>query len=346
MTILPFLRIGTLLAALAFMTLNGAAAQDAQRMAQSDQTAEEALRDVGRILEGRNVIRQQPAPGADAVPAEEVPGAGEQPAPQSQVPLLPTEAEPVPGRLFARLTEDTGALGSNVRWRVYAARPAPDGSHATVAASDEAQPVITVPPGEYVAVAVFGHAVGTKRFEVAEEAFREGITLNAGALRISSRLIDGQLIPSKLVTLQVFGVDVDEFGQRKLVVEEVRPGSVVALNIGSYHIVSQYGDANSTVRDDVKIEAAQLTDASITHAAAPITLKLVNEPGGEALANTAWSILSPGGDIVKESFGAFPTHVLAAGDYSVIARHEGQIYNRDFTVQAGVAAEVEVVAKN
>jgi hypothetical protein len=42
----------------------------------------------------------------------------------------------------------------------------------------------------------------------------------------------------------------------------------------------------------------------VTHRAAVITLKLVSNKGGEALANTAWSVITPAGDVIKESIGA------------------------------------------
>jgi len=63
------------------------------------------------------------------------------------------------------------------------------------------------------------------------------------------------------------------------------------------------------------VEVAKLTDATITHRAAIITLKLVNERGGDARANTQWSVLTPGGDVIKESIGAFPRVILAEGEY-------------------------------
>ena len=65
----------------------------------------------------------------------------------------------------------------------------------------------------------------------------------------------------------------------------------------------------------------------------------------EALANTAWSVLTPGGDVVKESIGAFPRVILAEGDYRVIARNEGRVYQRGFKVSSGVDGEIEVLAR-
>ena len=107
---------------------------------------------------------------------------------------------------------------------------------------------------------------------------------------------------------------------------------------GTYYIVSNYGDANSVVRSDVHVQAAKLTDIVVTHRAAVMTFKLVNEKGGEALANTQWTVLTPGGDVIKESIGAFPRVVLAEGDYHLIARNEGRTYQRDFKVIAASTA--------
>ena len=56
-------------------------------------------------------------------------------------------------------------------------------------------------------------------------------------------------------------------------------------------------------------------------------------------------MLTPGGDIIKESIGAFPRVVLAEGDYRAIAKNEGKVYERNFSVVNGVDGEVEVVAK-
>jgi hypothetical protein len=99
------------------------------------------------------------------------------------------------------------------------------------------------------------------------------------------------------------------------------------------------------VRSDVRVQAAKLTDIVVTHRAAVITLKLVSESGGEALANTQWSVLTPGGDVIKESIGAFPRVVLAEGDYRAIARNEGKTFERDFKVINGVDGEIEVLAR-
>ena len=108
----------------------------------------------------------------------------------------------------------------------------------------------------------------------------------------------------------------------------VAAGDVALLPEGTYYIISNYGDANSVVRSDIRVQAGKLTDVTVTHRAAVITLKLVSDRGGEALANTAWSVITPGGDVIKESIGAFPRVVLSEGEYRAIAKNEGKVFER------------------
>ena len=53
----------------------------------------------------------------------------------------------------------------------------------------------------------------------------------------------------------------------------------------------------------------------------------------------------PGGDVIKESIGAFPHVILAEGDYRVIARNDNKSYEREFKVITGVDGEVEVLTR-
>ncbi len=123
-----------------------------------------------------------------------------------------------------------------------------------------------------------------------------------------------------------------------------RPGLVIRLNAGIYHIVSTYGDANATVESDVTVEAGKLTEAQISHSAAKATFKLVSRQGGEALSDTQWTIQTKDGRVVKESVGALPSHLLAPGEYTAIARSQGKSFTNSFTLKAGETAVVEVVA--
>ena len=99
---------------------------------------------------------------------------------------------------------------------------------------------------------------------------------------------------------------------------------------------------NAVVRADIEVYAGKLTDATIRHKGASATFKLVENEGGEALANTSWTILTQGGDTLHQSVGAFPTIILAEGSYTAVARHGNQTYARDFEIQPGLNRDVEV----
>jgi hypothetical protein len=150
-------------------------------------------------------------------------------------------------------------------------------------------------------------------------------------------------IPSTQLRFNIYKAEEGIDGEQQLVVENVKPNTIVRLNAGTYHIVSEYGSVNAVIRSDIRVEAGKLTEAVIQHRAAQLTLKLVAEPGGEAIADTAWSILTSGGDVVSESVGAFPTIVLAEGEYTAIARNKAKVHQRDFTVVAGRNSDVEVL---
>ena len=56
-------------------------------------------------------------------------------------------------------------------------------------------------------------------------------------------------------------------------------------------------------------------------------------------------MLTPGGDVIKESIGAFPRVILAEGEYRVVARNDNKTFEGDFRVVNGVDREVEVIAR-
>jgi hypothetical protein len=172
--------------------------------------------------------------------------------------------------------------------------------------------------------------------------------LPAGGLRIEGR-VGSSKIPPNQISFALYKGSQFEGGagaeQRSSLVPNVAAGDVALLPEGTYYIISNYGDANSVVRSDIRVQAGKLTDVTVSHRAAVITLKLVSDRGGEALANTAWSVITPGGDVIKESIGAFPRVVLSEGEYRAIAKNEGKVFERPFNVVNGVDAEVEVIAR-
>ncbi len=155
----------------------------------------------------------------------------------------------------------------------------------------------------------------------------------------------GEAIADNAVVYSVLSDERDQFGNRITVLPSARPGATVRLNAGLYQVQSTYGDANAVVRGEVAVEPGKVTEATLVHSAARATFRLVTRPGSEALSDTQWSIVGSQGEVVKESAGALPTHILAPGIYAVVARRLGQSFRREFTVQAGETVSVELVAQ-
>ena len=249
---------------------------------------------------------------------------------------------PAPVQLVALLTEDGQSIEQGLVWYIYQGRPGPDGKPKLVSKHSEASPALRLEPGDYLVSVGFGRAHLTRKISVpAAGGTLERFVLNAGGLRIHALLDNGQPVPERAITYEIFS---DE-RQRTPVMSGVRPGVIIRLNAGIYSIVGTYGDANATVHADVTVEAGKLTEATLTHSAAKVTLKLVSRAGGDALADTQWTLANAQGVTVKESVGALPTHILAPGTYTVSARNGGEVYRRVFTVQAGQAVQVEVIKR-
>jgi hypothetical protein len=297
-----------------------------------------------------------PGPAQSLAPPTEAPAAPKGPMLQS---LPPPAATPAPAHttapavpsgqaalaVTARFGRDLPAINGGLHWRVYPSKPEPNGGFRLVKEEKTAAPIFTLPPGNYVIHVGFGLASTTKAVQLrAGEPVRELFEIPAGGLRIEGKVGDARIPPGQ-ISFDLYRGSQFEPGDKRPIVQSVQTGDVVLVPEGIYHIVSNYGDANATVRSDIRVQTAKLTDVTVTHRAAVITLKLVNQSGGEARANTQWSVLTPGGDVVKESIGAFPRVILAEGDYKAIARNDDKTFERAFKVITGVDGEVEVLTR-
>jgi hypothetical protein len=271
-----------------------------------------------------------------------------QPSAAAMPPVLAPQGAAAPGQavlsLTARYGKDLPVITSGLVWRVFSDRPDETGNFKLIREDRGATPNIVLPPGGYVVHVAFGVVSAVRAVTLKPETDRESFLLPAGGLRIEGR-VGASKIPQNQIVFSIYKGSQFEVGERASLLPNVSAGDLVLLPEGTYYIISNYGDANSVVRSDIRVQAGKLTDVTITHRAAVITLKLVSDKGGEALANTAWSVITPGGDVIKESIGAFPRVVLSEGEYRAIAKNEGKVYERPFNVVNGVDGEVEVIAR-
>ena len=261
--------------------------------------------------------------------------------------------------LSASLGNAPQAIGSGLRWRVYRERAGDDGKHQLVSESSAASPVLNVAEGTYVVHVTYGLASAMKRLQVSGASMTDRLQINAGVLRVRSILGETALAPNR-VNLNVYVPD-RTGADARLIVSNARPGDLLRLPEGNYRVVSTYLDkestgsmpapgaapnaTNSVVSAELRVQTGHLTEATLRHSAATITLKLVNAAGAEALANTSFSVLTPGGDVIRELIGAFPSLVLAEGEYVVIARRNGKTYQKTFTVQSTMDRDEEIIAE-
>jgi hypothetical protein len=277
-------------------------------------------------------------------------------------PSLGQEADGAQGTLNLSASLGTGpALPGGLRWRVFKATPDSDGLHRLMVESAQARPSLTVPPGDYVVHVAFGLASAEKMVTVGAEALNVKLALSAGALRIHCTGAGDKPVEANNISLAIY-VPERNNATAKLVYAKAREGDVIGVPEGNYHIASTYLDSvgigslsqkgpgeaiptNSISAGDVNVATGKIVDVTLRHRVAKLTVKLVNAPGGGALANSTFTVLTPGGDIVRELAGAFPSLVLAEGEYVVVARHNAKTYQATFTVQSGMDRDVEVLAK-
>ena len=271
---------------------------------------------------------------------QSLPPSGAQVHPGTTVPAVPAGQAAL--AVSARYGRDLPQISGGLHWRVY--RTEQNGIPRIVKEDKGPAPTFVLPPGAYVISVGFGLANVTKAVQLRAETQKDVFEIPAGGLRIEGRVGDAKIPPGQ-ISFDVYKGSQFEPGDKRPIATTVMTGDIVLVPEGTYHIVSNYGDANATVRSDIRVQVGKLTDTTINHRAAIITLKLVNERGGEARANTQWSVLTPGGDVIKESIGAFPRVILAEGEYRVVARNDSRTYEGNFKVVNGVDREVEVIAR-
>ncbi|WP_052951499.1 hypothetical protein [Devosia soli] len=279
----------------------------------------------------------RPRPDRDAttaIPAGEAKGTATQ-----AIEAITTTPQSV--TLSARITQDGPAIPDGVVWRVFDTVPDASGNMKLVAKSEEGTAKLDLPPGEYVVHVAYGRAQLSEALSVTTGNNEKIIDLEAGALRLNSAVTGDIPIEPTQLHFDIFTAG--EESNRVLIAENLPPNDIITLNAGTYHIVSHFGTINAVVRADLRVEAGELTDATLYHHASEVSLKLVSVEGGEAIADVEWTIKTPDGATVFTDRGAFPTTVLAEGDYLVLAKQGEKVYNREVQVVSGGSREIEVL---
>jgi hypothetical protein len=299
--------------------------------------------DTGIRLRGAFPVPPEEAPPHQAPREDVVVPANTTVVPRSGVdaPSGATDAAQV--NLVALLTADGQQIDQGLVWRIYEDNAGAKSDTKLLMTRREPSPTVSLKPGGYIINAAFGRADLTRNITVTPGAtMSEKFVLNAGGLRVNV-LVDGAPPAPNTVNCDIFSGERDQSDNRTKVLNHAKPNIIIRLNAGIYRIVSTYGDANAQVESDVTVEAGKLTEATISHSAARVTFKLVTRAGGEALPDTQWTVQTPDGQLVKQSVGALPSHILAPGTYTIIAKSGERTFKRDFALASGEVAQVEVL---
>lgn len=340
----------SLVAVLAFA--GAAAAQSAATVAPPSAPAVQSLQAPDASTSPNRPVPPMPIPNVGG-PTLIAPDGDLTPPPvKSPLALPQSPASPLPRvragetalSLSARFGPSAPAISNGLHWRIYADRPDATGIFHLVKEDRTAHPTLALPSGGYVVHVAFGLASAVKPVKLNGEPVDAVFEIPAGGLTLKGQVGDVRIPPSQ-ISFDIFMGSQFEQGDKRPIASNVLTGNVVLVPEGTYYIVSKYGDGNSLVRSDIRVQAGKLTDVTVTHRAAIIMLRLVAKPGGEALANTEWAVVSPAGDTITESKGAFPRVILAEGEYKVIARNDNHTYQQDLKVITGVDSEVEVLAR-
>ena len=281
----------------------------------------------------------RPRPDPASLPSSTAPTNTEPGTPATEA-IAALTSTPQPVSLTARITPDGAPIPDGLVWRIFDTTPDASGELALVAKSEEGAAQVELPPGEYVVHVAYGRAQISETMSVAPGTNEKSFVLEAGALRLNSAVTGDIAIPANLLKFDIFTGDE---ANRTMIAEGLLANDIVTLNAGTYHIISHFGDINAVVRADLRVEPGQLTDATLYHHASQVSFKLVSEEGGEAIADVEWTVKTADGATVFSDLGAFPSTVLAEGDYLVLAKQGDQVFNREFQVQAGSAREIEVL---
>src|ERR1700733_11691903 len=226
------------------------------------------------------------APPSGPASMPNLPAPVTQPPPPPSIAAVPPAAlaplgATAPGQavlaLTARYGKDLPVINNGLVWRVFSDRPDESGTFKLIREDRGATPNIVLPPGNYVIHVALGLVSAVRPVTLKAETDRESFLLPAGGLRIEGR-VGTSRIPQNQISFAIYKGSQFEVGERASLVPSVAAGDVALLPEGTYYIISNYGDtnsvANSVVRSDIRVQAGKLTDVTITHRAAVITLKL------------------------------------------------------------------------
>ena len=219
------------------------------------------------------------ASSALAQPVPEQPESAGSSATQLLVPLqispvpLPPAPQPVENSLLlgAAFTNDGPLIRSGLQWRIFSGTNLAN----SIKTTDEPIPVSELEPGEYIVHVTYGLASSSRKIMVNKQTTSERLIVLAGGLSVKGTN-GGKPIDSKDLQISVF-IPSPTNSEEKLLSNNLLAGEILRIPEGNYHITTAYGGSNSIVVADMRVQTGKLTEVTVNHRAARVTLKLVSK---------------------------------------------------------------------
>lgn len=220
-----------------------------------------------------------------------------------------------------------------------------EGVQREIARSKLDEPKFSLPAGGYRIAA----ALGMARIETAVvvkpgETKGQNIVLNAGGLHLASKLAGNGAVIGQPLLYRIFSLSGENKSNQELLTSNL-PSPTIFLPSGHYRVESQYGWHNARQAQEVDVAAGDVKDISFEHKASDVKLRLVPNPGGEAIDRVKWTLKYNGGGTVLISQDAVPALILQAGSYQAMAQHDTKTYTQTFEAASNQQQIIEIIAQ-
>jgi Ca-activated chloride channel family protein len=249
-------------------------------------------------------------------------------------------------RLRARITAATDPIARPIAWTVHRVDDSAEDKWPLVGERSAAEVAFDLAPGQYVVRAGYG-AIKAAKVVVIQPRQQVDVTfiLNAGGLRVVPAL--AFLDPPEGLNAKhwVFEAAADDRGNRRLFAEADRPGEVIRLNAGTYHLISRFGSANAVVEADVTVKPGMLTEVEINHKAGIVHLGFARHDTDGPPESVQWQVNDSNGAVIMRANGARISQILAPGDYIAEVDYGGRKFEARFEIDIGETKEVNITGE-
>ncbi len=207
------------------------------------------------------------------------------------------------------------------------------------------QPRIRLPAGNYLIRAAYGQARKAKWVSINPGlATRSEINMNAGILKISSKLPNASEPPSDPISYRLYSEHPNAQGKLEEIARTSQPGKIFRLPAGSYRIVGRLGNINAKTTARAIIKPGQTTTITLEHKAGLVTPILVKSGGGQPTQSVFWLIKDEKGKELWRTSHPKPRFALAPGAYILITEHNGRQVKTRFSVAMGDKKTLKITA--